>query len=299
MMFNVSAHATFNVMGQRKRKEVRRMTTNYQEMYKGCAAVYTDKKNAARIGAIISNCEKAGNGFKFQVLKSADNFAGNKEQFKDYKEACDNYMKSLYSDLGTKSRDKALTAVLCELSATSEQIDKVVKANIHKTLIKNTLRNRQNMTEEGKERLAAIRERKLLLEEEGKKLDEEGNAIELSETAAEEETEKIKADLKELYASQVFEAAELCQVTMGTFIKSLELFIGNLLSDKNVITGYVTLEQREFNQKWKRTLKQARAVEISEEEFMKYWEKNDIAGLKSLINEKRAEQEAAQEAKAE
>lgn len=267
-------------------------TTNYQEMYKGCTAVYSDKKNAARIGGIIKNCQKAEDGYKFQVLRS-DDFA-DKDQFTDYKTACDTYMKALYTDLGNKAKDKALTTVLCAISATAEQIDKVIKTNIHKALIKNTLRNRQNMTDEGKEQLAVIRARQTLLEEEGKKLDEEGNTIVLSESAQEEEAEKIKADLKALYASQVFEGAELCQVTLGTFTKSLELLLGNLLMEKTIISSYQTLEERDFNQKWKRTRKQSMAVNITEEEFLKYWNKNDYKGIKELIAEKKAELEAVE-----
>lgn len=264
--------------------------TNYQALYKNCPYVYTAKKNAARIGKVIENCRRAENGYKFKTLTWKDNFSDDKKQFTEYREAADLYMKALYNSSKTPVKDKTLRDVLCSLSATKEQIDKIIKGNLHNTLIKNTLKNRQAMTEEGAKERAKILAKREEIEEKGVKTDlETGKVTVLSAEAKEGELLKLKKQLEDLYSSQVFEKAELCQVALGTFIKSLEMLIGNFLSDNDIVQEYLTLPEKQLNQKWTKLNKKSIAAGIDAETFAKYHEKKDSDGLKKLIDEKNAE----------
>lgn len=264
--------------------------TNYQALYKNCPYVYTDKKNAARIGAIIENCRRAENGYKFKTLTGKDNFTDDKKQYTEYREAADLYMSMLYLSKSTVSKDKALRNVLCALSANKDQITKLVKKDLHDTLIKNTLKNRQNMTEEGAKERAKILAAREEIEEKGIMTDPEtGKITVLTPEAKEEKLATLKKQLEDLYASKVFEKAELCQVALGTFIKSMEMLIGNVLVDNDIVQEYLTLADKKLNQKWTKLNKKSIAAGIDAETFAEYHAKRDSDGLKKLIAEKNAE----------
>ena len=263
--------------------------TNYQELFKLEVTTYTEKKNANRIGAVMRNCQKAENGYKFRPLTS-EAFADDKKEYTAYKNAVDLYMKALYTDVSTPAKDKALIKVLCYLSATAEQIESLKKGNVHKTVLKAVLRNRQAMTAEGKAELKTLNERMESVL--SGVIEKDGEKIALSESAIEAETEKIKAERLALYSSAVFEKAELSQVTLGTFIKTFELFIGNYLNGNNIVANYVTAEERQLNKRWRNLEKKSADINISKEEFEKYFKLNDHKGLKALIEKKKAEAEA-------
>lgn len=271
--------------------------TNYQAFYKNCPYVYTAKKNAARIGKVIENCKRAEHGYKFKTLTGKDNFSDDKKQFTEYREAADLYMRALYNSSKTPVKDRTLRDVLCALSATKEQIEKVIKGNLHATLIKNTLKNRQAMTEEGAKERARILAKREEIEEKGILTNPEtGKLTVLSPEAKENELNKIKKELENLYAAQVFEKAELCQVALGTFIKSFEMLIGNFLADNDIVQEYLTLPEKQLNQKWTKLNKRSIAAGIDTETFAKYHEKKDSDGLKALIAKKEAEKLEAEAA---
>lgn len=270
------------------------MKTNYQDLFKGCTIVYSDKKNTARMERIRVKYQENKRGKKFLPLKSSEDFDGYKEDFTAYRQAVDTYMKTLYQSEKTPTKDKALTQVLCCLSATASQIEELKKANVHNTLTKMVMRDRQTLTQAARDQIAAYKREAELIISEGKKFDPEGNLIVLSETARNEELEKIDNAISEIKLGANYEASEFTQVSLGTFTKALEKFIGAWMESDTLVKEYLTLDKKELNRKWTKLMNKAEEAKISVEEFEIFHKKNDADGLRVLIEEKKAELEAAE-----
>lgn len=266
-----------------------------KDFYNMQLATYTAGKEAMRIKQIIENVNQSQNGYKFATLNKDD--LGN--DYSAYMTAVDMYHKSLYQSESTVTQDKYLIDILCLLSVKNDDIPVILSKNIHNEVAKFTVRQVQRMTPEGREkrdeiggRLEAAKEIVEYYNERGKMpliTDEDGNETPLDMTIAQAKqyVESIKLELDELLKSAVYEAAELSAVTLGTFKKNFELFLGGMLSEVNIMGGYVTLEERKMNNKWNKQKKRAADVNIPENIFMEYWKRQDIDGLKKLIKEKR------------
>ena len=242
---------------------------------------YTQKKENSRIGVIRRNVKAARNGsesFRFESLNSKA-FDDDKTEFTAYKNAVDNYHKMLTIAKSGKGLDNALRDCLQSLCLNAAEIEKVIKANLHRQLSVSAYKFSQKMTADARDELKGLQTRL----ESAKLGFIDGEKV--SEDKAKEEEKRLEGSIASLKASNVYEVASLKQVSSNVFRKQFELFIGGYLEGESVFDAFVTIEERAESKKWRRYAKQCEKYGVSEEVYKKLLEKGDSDAMKKAIKD--------------
>ena len=243
------------------------------------AVTYTQKKENNRIGTIRRNVKASRNGnesFRFESLNSKA-FEDDKQEFTAYKNAVDNYHKLLTISKGGKTLDNALRDCLRSLCLNPTEIEKAVKANLHRQLSVSAYKFSQKMTADARDELKGLQTRL----ESAKLGFIDGEKV--SEDKSKEEEKRLEGSIASLKASNVYEIASLKQVSSNVFRKQFELFIGGFLEGESVFDAFVTIEERAESKKWTRYAKQCVKFGVSEEVYKELLEKGDADGMKKVI----------------
>lgn len=265
-------------------KEVKVTVNDYQQAFKLSVLTYTDTKKQARIEELKKRLNQEGDkkGLKFSPLKKESFDSNDGNEYRRYREALEEYQKALYIGKSYKAKDSRLVTLLCLLSVPVTDIQALKKADIHTALSKSVMTDGQVMTEEGKALAKLYRGQLKTVTETGKY-----NGRVLSETALAEKIADLNKKIDDIKNGPYWEQATLKQISLTKFQAIFEKFIADALSNGigNIITKYVTASERTENNRWRKLKKRSQDLNIAEDTYKEYFNRNDHKGFKSFMDD--------------